>query len=46
VLDETAFSITWDGRDPLEIGNRKEFRLARFRAYCGIEADGINGEPL
>jgi len=27
VVDESTFKITWQGRGPLEIGNRKEFHL-------------------
>ena len=27
VVDESTFSVTWQGRPPVEIGNKKEFRL-------------------
>jgi len=53
VLDETAFSISWDGHDPLEIGNRKEFRLlhelaksaGRYVAFSDL-AERLGGDAL
>jgi 7-cyano-7-deazaguanine synthase in queuosine biosynthesis len=32
VVDQATFKITWQGRGPLEIGNRKEFHLLSFLA--------------
>lgn len=36
VIDEAAFKIIWQGRGPLELGNRKEFHLlAQLWMSCG-----------
>ena len=53
VLDESLFSITWDGQSPLEIGNRKEFHLlhelaksaGRYVAFSDL-AERLGGDAM
>jgi 7-cyano-7-deazaguanine synthase in queuosine biosynthesis len=53
VIDETTFKITWQGREPLEIGNRKEFHLLTLLASSRNQyisqtdlAQGLGGDEL
>jgi len=53
VIDELTFSVRWQGRDPVEIGNKKEFRLLQELAksvgqYIGFAdlAERLGGNAM
>jgi 7-cyano-7-deazaguanine synthase in queuosine biosynthesis len=53
VIDESTFSVRWQGREPAEIGNKKEFRLLQELAksagrYIGFAdlAERMGGDPM